>query len=96
VILSASLVKTSLFLVPTLAVQLNFNGLYLKQESSAECAPQSLIRWAPQTATWVIENGYQHNDFRAFIGHKSYHSIESLKPLDSFDYIGVEYKGEFK
>jgi hypothetical protein len=93
-ILTASLVKTSLFLVPTLSVQLG-DVFYLRQVSSAECSPSSVTRWNPKTVTWIIESGVEHKDIRAFVGHKSYHSVDSLKKLDSYDYIGIEYKKEF-
>jgi len=93
-ILTASLIKTSLFLVPALTVQMG-DAFYLKQTSSAECSPIHITRWNPMTATWVVEAGAQYRDFRAFVGHKSYHSIETLRHLDSFDYFGVEYKREW-
>jgi len=95
-ILTASLVKTSLFLVPTLSVHIPLANFYLRQVSSAECAPNSLTRWNPKTAAWIIESGVEYKDIRAFVGHKSYHSVDSLKKLDSYDYIGVEYKRAFK
>jgi hypothetical protein len=96
VILTASLVKTSLFLIPSLTIVMPFNNFYLSQVSSAECSPQKATRWNPITATWIVESGYKYNEFRAFVGHKSYHSIDSIKKLDSYDYIGIQYSKEFK
>ena len=95
-ILTASLVKTSLFLVPMLTVEIPINDFYVKQSSSAECSPQEATRWNPRTATWLIESGYINNEYRLFVGHKSYHAIESMKHLDSYDYVGVEYKREWR
>ena len=95
-ILTASLVKTSLFLVPMLTVEMPIQNFYVKQISSAECSPQEATRWNPQTATWIIESGYKSGDVTYFLGHKSYHSIETLRHLDSFDYMGVEYHKEFQ
>lgn len=95
-ILTASLVKTSLFLIPTLTIVVPYHDLYVKQISSSECKPAAPTRWNPMTATWIVEAGYESGNVTAFIGHKSYHSVESLKKLESFDYVGIEYSGEFK
>ena len=95
-ILTASLVKTSLFLIPSLTVVMPFNNFYISQTSSAECSPKTFKSWNPITATWIVESGFEHKDIRAFVGHKSYHYVESTKKLDSFDYIGMEYKRAFK
>ena len=95
-ILMASLVKSSLFLIPSLTVEIPINHFFIKQTSSAECSPRSIKLWNPQTATWIIESGYKQDSFSAFIGHKSYHAIESLKKFDSFDYVGIQYSKEFK
>jgi hypothetical protein len=95
-ILTASLVKAGIFLIPSLTVEVPLHEFYLKQTSSAECAPSKLNRWNPKTATWIIESGYKLNSFTAFVGHKSYHSVDSLKKLESFDYFGIQYSKEFK
>lgn len=95
-VLTASLVKTSLFLIPTLSVNFNMAPFYVKQVSSAECSPQGLTRWHPKTATWIVESGYHLGGVTLFVGHKSYHSIDSLKKLDSYDYAGVSFQKEFK
>jgi hypothetical protein len=95
-ILTASLVKTSLFLVPTLTVLMPYDGWYVTQTSSAECSPINAKLWNPMTATWIIEGGYKLGDITYKLGHKSYHSVETLKHLDSFDYVGVEYQHEFR
>ena len=94
-ILTASLVKTSLFLVPALTVSMG-DTFYVRQTSSAECSPVNAKLWNPMTATWIIEGGYKQGDINYFLGHKSYHSVETLKHLDSFDYVGVEYQHEFR
>ena len=93
---TASLVKSSLFLIPSLTVVMPFNNFYISQTSSAECSPQSVTRWNPITATWIVESGYKKDDFRFFVGHKSYHSVDALKKLDSYDYVGIEFKKEFR
>lgn len=95
-ILTASLVKTSLFLIPTLTVEMPYKNFYLSQTSSAECDPKSVMRWGPKTATWIVESGFKFESVKFFVGHKSYHSVDSLKKLDSYDYVGVQYVKEFR
>ncbi len=83
-------------MIPTLTVEMPYKNFYLSQTSSAECSPVAATRWNPKTATWFVEAGYRHDEFRAFVGHKSYHSVDALKKLDSYDYIGIEFKKEFR
>jgi hypothetical protein len=101
--LTATLVKTSLFLIPTLEVKLPVYNFYIKQVSSAECLPKELARWNPQTATWIAEAGYSKStlfvgDITLFVGHKSYHAIDKLNKgeFKSYDYIGIKFEKEFK
>jgi hypothetical protein len=101
-ILTATLVKTSLFLIPSLEVKLPLNMFYVKQISSAECLPSKVTRWNPQTATWIAEAGYSQStlfvgDITFYVGHKSYHAIDKLdKNLKSYDYVGIKFEKEFK
>ena len=93
-LISAQLLRTSLFLIPSLSVQVG-KTFYIRQESSAECLPQSTTRWNPQTATWIVETGLEIQPVKIFVGHKSYHAVESFKKLDSYDYVGAKIEKEF-
>jgi hypothetical protein len=97
-ILEAVLVKTSLFLVPSLEVKFPIGDFYFKQVSSAECEPKELNALNPMTTTWITEIGYEKNAITAFIGHKSYHAVDELNRgrFKSYDYFGVSFKKEFK
>jgi len=88
-------VKTSLFLIPALTTHFDFKNFYFEQTSSAECSPKGLKVWNPMTATWIVEAGFNYEGVKIFMGHKSYHYVESLKKLDSYDYFGVQYSKEF-
>jgi hypothetical protein len=95
-ILTASLVKTSLFLIPSLTVEFPLGPFYVKQVSSAECSPTRVPRWNPQTAIWDVEAGVNIVNIKLFAGHRSYHAIGKQDNLDSYDYFGVSYQKEFK
>jgi hypothetical protein len=94
--IAASIVKTSLFLVPQLEVGYKVGPFYAAQISSAECSPQTLKLWNPQTATWIVESGLDYQGVKIFVGHKSYHSVDSVIALKSYDYAGISFRKEFK
>lgn len=95
-ILTATLVKTSLFLIPSLTVEFPIGPFYLKQMSMADCKPQELTRWNPKIATWDIEAGYKRGDLTFYVGHRSRHDVGQSDTQKSYDYVGVTYKKEFK
>lgn len=96
--LGASLIKTSLFLIPTMEVGYRIPFIvspYVKQVSSSECEPIGVTLWNPKTATWIVESGVSIKSVKVFIGHKSYHSIDNGKHLDSYNYAGASFYREF-
>jgi hypothetical protein len=94
--LTAALVKTSLFLVPSLTVEFPVGNYYFKQMTLADCKPEELTRWNPKIVTWDVEAGYKKGDLTFFVGHRSRHDIGTVETQKSYDYVGVSYKKEFK
>jgi hypothetical protein len=95
-ILEAVLVKTSLFLVPSLTLEFPVGDYYFKQMTMADCKPKELTRWGPKIVTWDVEAGYKKDGYTFFVGHRSRHDIGQSETQKSYDYVGVSYKKEFK
>jgi hypothetical protein len=95
-ILTASLVKAGLFLIPSLTVEIPLGPFYVMQSSSAECIPNRINSLGPKTATWDVEAGVRAMGLSIFAGHRSKHDIGKADTQKSYDYFGASYQREFK
>ena len=75
-------------------------GAYYKLVSEARMQPQGFDRMNPVTAAWTIEFGWHLEPIQIRIGHRSEHSVGTYIDLnrltESFDYVGVVWRQEFK